>query len=542
MSAPVTAPVTTRGEVVMRAEAVTKAYGGTHALRGVDFELRVGEVTALIGENGAGKSTLMKILAGVEQPSTGTITLDGEPVDFRSPTEAVAHGVAIIHQELNLCPNLSIADNIFLAREETRGGMVDFGAQRRAAAEFLARLEEPLDPTMLAGDLRLGQQQLVEIARALSEDARVLIMDEPTSALSHAEVEVLFRVIRDLTSRGVSIVYISHHLDECLELADTAVVLRDGRIVAEAPMADVDLGWIVTQMVGREEGDLYAPMAHDPGEVLLSVRDLVVADPDTPGRLAVRGVSFDLHAGEVIGIYGLMGAGRTELLEALAGRNRILGGAVELDGVDLARKDVAARIEEGLILVPEDRQRDGLVQTLSVGANMAVSAVTSFVRRGFVSRRAESAAVTETGAKVRVKTASFDAPIGSLSGGNQQKVVIGKALLTSPRVLVLDEPTRGIDVGAKADIFALVAAQARTGRAVLFATSEVGEVLYACDRILVMARGEIVAELDPRTTDRELLMATADTSATATGPAGTADAVEAATFFTDHPTSDEDPR
>jgi len=513
-AAPVADGVANRGEVVMRAEAVTKAYGGTHALRGVDFEIRRGEVTALIGENGAGKSTLMKILAGVEQPSTGVITLDGVPVDFRSPTQAVAHGVAIIHQELNLCPNLSISDNIFLAREEVRGGFVDFAAQRTAAAAFLERLEEPLDPTMLAGDLRLGQQQLVEIARALSEDARVLIMDEPTSALSHAEVEVLFRVIRDLTSRGVSIVYISHHLDECLELADNAVVLRDGRIVAEAPMADVDLGWIVTQMVGREEGDLYAPMAHDPGEVLLSVRDVVVADPDSPGRLAVRGVSFDLHAGEVIGVYGLMGAGRTELLEALAGRNRILRGTVELDGVDLARRDVASRIEQGLILVPEDRQRDGLVQTLSVGANMAVSAVNQFLRRGFVSRRAETAAVTETGAKVRVKTASFDAPIGSLSGGNQQKVVIGKALLTSPRVLVLDEPTRGIDVGAKADIFALVAAQARTGRAVLFATSEVGEVLYACDRILVMARGEIVAELDPRTTDREQLMAVADTSAT----------------------------
>lgn len=502
------------GQVVMRAESVTKAYGGTHALRGVDFEVRAGEVTALIGENGAGKSTLMKILAGVEQASTGSLTLDGEPVRFASPTEALDHGVAIIHQELNLCPNLTIADNIFLGREAGRGPFVDFAAQRRAAAEFLERLEEPLNPSMLAGDLRLGQQQLVEIARALSEDARVLIMDEPTSALSHAEVQVLFRVIRDLTSRGVAIIYISHHLDECLELADTAVVLRDGRVVAQAPMREVDLRWIVTKMVGREEGDLYAPMAHDPGEVLLSVRDLVVADPDSPGRLAVRGVSFDLHQREVIGIYGLMGAGRTELLEALAGRNPILSGQVELGGVDLVRRDVDERIAAGLILVPEDRQRDGLVQTLSVGANMALAAVTSFLRRGFVSRRAERSGAKETGSKVRLKTAGLEAPIGSLSGGNQQKVVIGKALLTEPRVIVLDEPTRGIDVGAKADIFALMAAQAQTGRAVLFATSEVGEVLHACDRILVMARGEVVAELDPRTTDREQLMAVADTGPT----------------------------
>ncbi|HCX84759.1 MAG TPA: sugar ABC transporter ATP-binding protein, partial [Micrococcales bacterium] len=268
--------------------------------------------------------------------------------------------------------------------------------------------------------LRLGQQQLVEIARALSEDARVLIMDEPTSALSHAEVQVLFRVIRDLTSRGVAIIYISHHLDECLELAQNAVVLRDGRVVAQAPMAEVDLAWIVTRMVGREEGELYAPMAHDPGDVLLSVRDVVVADPDSPGRLAVRGVSFDLHEREVIGIYGLMGAGRTELLEALAGRNPILSGEVELDGKDLLRRDVAQRIDAGLILVPEDRQRDGLVQSLTVGANIAIAAVSDFVRHGFVSRRAERDGAARTGSAVRLKTSGMGAAIGSLSGGNQQ--------------------------------------------------------------------------------------------------------------------------
>jgi erythritol transport system ATP-binding protein len=505
------------GAVVMRATGVTKAYGGTHALKGVDFEVRAGEVTALIGENGAGKSTLMKILAGVEQPTTGTITLDGEEVHFATPTQAVEHGVAIIHQELNLCPNLSIADNVFLAREQVSRGFVDFAAQRRATTEYLERLEEPLDPRTLAGELRLGQQQLVEIARALSEDARVLIMDEPTSALSHAEVEVLFRVIRDLTARGVAIIYISHHLDECLEIADTAVVLRDGNIVARAPMAEVDLGWIVTQMVGREEGKLYAPMAHDPGDVLLSVRDLVVADPESPGRLAVRGVSFDLHAREVIGVFGLMGAGRTELLEALAGRNAVLGGSIHLDGEDLGPLDVGERIETGLILVPEDRQRDGLVPTLSVGANMALAAVHRFLRRAMVSAKAEKDGAADMGQRVRLKTASLDAPIGSLSGGNQQKVVIGKALLTEPRVIVLDEPTRGIDVGAKADIFALMANQAQSGRAVLFATSEVGEVLHACDRILVMSRGEVVADLDPRHTDREQLMALADTGPTTDG-------------------------
>ncbi|WP_024287352.1 sugar ABC transporter ATP-binding protein [Cellulomonas sp. KRMCY2] len=516
MSAPeVGAPAGAAADVVMRARAVTKVYGGTYALRGVDFDVPRGHVTALIGENGAGKSTLMKILAGVETPTTGTIELDGRPVAFRSPAEAVAHGVAIIHQELNLCPNLSIADNIFVGREQTRGAFVDFAAQRRAATELLAHLEEPIDPGMLVGDLRLGQQQLVEIARALSEDARVLIMDEPTSALSAVEVEVLFRVIRELTARGVSIIYISHHLDECLAIADRAVVLRDGDVVAQAPMAQVDLAWIVAQMVGREESALYAPMAHDPGEPILEIRDLIVADPDGPERLAVRGVSLTVHAGEVVGLYGLMGAGRTEMLEAIAGRNPVLGGSVVLDGRDLTRASIPERISAGLVLVPEDRQRDGLVQALTVGRNMSLAAVTRFANGLFVRRGQERAAVDETSRQVRVKGAGQDAPIGSLSGGNQQKVVIGKALLTEPRVLVLDEPTRGIDVGAKADIFALMAAQARAGTGVLFATSEVGEVLHASDRIVVMARGQVAAVLDPRRTDREQLMAASDVSSAA---------------------------
>jgi len=321
---------------------------------------------------------------------------------------------------------------------------------------------------------------------------------------------VLFRVIRELTARGVSIIYISHHLDECLEIADTAVVLRDGSIVARAPMAEVDLGWIVAQMVGRDESALFAPMAHDPGRPLLEIEGLIVSDPDQPERLAVRGVDLTVHAGEVVGVYGLMGAGRTELLEALAGRNPVLGGRVVLDGRDLTHASVGERIEAGLVLVPEDRQRDGLVQALSVGRNMNLSAVERFVRGLFIRSRDERAAIDAVAGQVRVKAAGQDAPIGSLSGGNQQKVVIGRALMTRPQLLVLDEPTRGIDVGAKADIFALMAEEARKGIGVLFATSEVGEVLHACDRIVVMARGRVAAVLDPRATDRERLMAASD--------------------------------
>ncbi len=495
---------------IMRAQDITKAYGGTHALRGVDFEIYPGEVTVLLGENGAGKSTLMKILAGVEQPSSGTIYLRGEPVTFASPPQAVAQGVAIIHQELNLCPNLSVSDNMFLGREIVERGGVDFAAQNREARQYLEELQEPINPKTLAGNLRLGQQQVVEIARALSEQAQVLIMDEPTSALSNAEVQVLFQVINDLKAKGVAIVYISHHLEECLEIGDRAVVLRDGRVVAHAPMTEVDIAWMVSQMVGREESNLYADMTYTHGPSLLEVRGAVVADDEAPGRLSVRGVDLDVRQGEVVGIFGLMGAGRTELLEAIAGRNRFLAGSLTLDGEDLTGGDIARRISKGIMLVPEDRQKDGLVQSLSVGGNIALAAILKFVRGMLISRPAEKKGVEQVAAEVRVKAASMAAPIGSLSGGNQQKVVVGKALLTSPSVMVLDEPTRGIDVGAKADIFALMANLSKEGKGVLFATSEVGEVLHACDRILVMARGKFVAELDPRETNREQLMALAD--------------------------------
>ncbi|WP_341359154.1 sugar ABC transporter ATP-binding protein [Georgenia sp. M64] len=499
-------------DVIMRAVDITKAYGATHALRGVDFEVRRGTVTVLFGENGAGKSTLMKIMSGVERPTSGHLWLRGQEVQFDSPTDAVSQGVAIIHQELNLCPNLSVADNIFVGRERVRRGVVDRAGQREAALQVLERLEEPIDPDALVGDLRLGQQQIVEIARALVEDARILIMDEPTSALSATEVTVLFRLIRELNDAGVSIVYISHHLDECLEIGHDAVVLRDGAVVAHAPMETIDLGWIVAQMVGREEDDLYTAIDAEVGEPVLEVDGLIVADPGSPDRMAVRDLSLTVRRGEVVGIYGLMGAGRTELLETLAGRNRALGGTIRHRGRDIGERSVGGRIDAGVILVPEDRQRDGLVQTMSVGGNLSISALKDFVRGFLIDGRRESAAVADATRDVRVKAAGPGAPIGSLSGGNQQKVVIGKALMTEPDLLLLDEPTRGIDVGAKADIFRLMADQAGAGVGVLFATSEVSEVLHASTRILVMSRGRIVAELDPATTTREQILAASDES------------------------------
>jgi erythritol transport system ATP-binding protein len=499
---------------VMSAREVTKTYGGTHALRGVSLGVAPGRVTALFGENGAGKSTLMKILAGIETPTTGQVELDGDVVEFASPRQAADHGVVIIHQELSLCPNLSIQDNLFLAREARgRFGSVNRGAQRTATEQVLQRLEEELDPDTLVGDLRIGQQQLVEIARALLQNARVLIMDEPTSALSMTEVDVLFRVIRELTAQGVAVIYISHHLEESLEIADDVAVLRDGQLVATGTAGEVDLGWVVQHMVGRDQDSLFPKRHASFGEVALSIERLQVADPSNPHRLAVDGIDLEIRAGEIVGVYGLMASGRTELLEAVAGRLPVTSGSVTFAGDELRGESVRERIRRGIALVPEDRQRDGLVQTMSVGQNLSLSSLLSFVRRGLITRGHERGAVDEMITDVTVKTAGQSAPIGSLSGGNQQKVVIGKALLTRPKVLLLDEPSRGVDIGAKADIFALMTEQAENGLAVVFTTSEAEEALHIPDRLLILERGRLVADLDPHTIDRGRLMQLADGTA-----------------------------
>jgi erythritol transport system ATP-binding protein len=496
---------------VMRAREINKVFGATHALRGVDFTVTAGKVTVLFGENGAGKSTLMKILAGIEAPTTGTLELDGEPVVLRGPRDAASRGIGIIHQELSLFPNLSIADNIFMAREQTRAGvMVDRAHQREVTHKLLARLDEPMDSDTAVGDLRVGQQQVVEIARALAEDARVLIMDEPTSALSVAEVEVLFRVIRDLTAHDVAIVYISHHLEEALEIADHVVVFRDGQLVAEDEAANVDARWIVEKMVGRRPDELFPAEHADVQGELLRVEDLVVADPSNPGRLSVDTVSFTVHAGEIVGLYGLMGAGRTELLETLAGRLRPVSGRVTLEGEALDHLSIAQRLAAGVALVPEDRQRDGLVQSMSVGQNLTLASLGRFVRRFSVQQGIERTAVDRMVKAVTVRTESPQAPIGSLSGGNQQKVVLGKALLTEPGVLLLDEPTRGVDVGAKADIFDLMTQQAKRGLGIVFATSELEEAVHVPDRLLVMSKGCVIQEFRRGTATREDIMAASE--------------------------------
>jgi len=504
-------------DVVLEAIDIAKNYGVTQALDGVNFTVRSGRVTALFGENGAGKSTLMKILAGIEQPSSGQIMLDGSSVTMSGPVDALERGIAIIHQELNLCPNLNVRDNIFLGRELRNGrGGIQYRKEAEITRELMAALEEDISPTTLAGNLRLGQQQLVEIARALSANARVLIMDEPTSALSAPEVKVLFRVIRDLTAQGVAIVYISHHLEEALEIADDIVVFRDGALVATAEAAEVDMPWLVAKMVGREAIHDFRDAQRDFGDVVLSVSGLSVINPSDPLRFAVRELNLNVRAGEVVTLYGLMGAGRTELLETIAGTMQQVEGEVVVHGNRIDGLSIQQRIALGVGLVPEDRQRDGLVQLMTVGNNLTLSNLLRLAKRGLLGKSSQREEADEQIKNVHIKTEGPTAPITSLSGGNQQKVVIGKILMTKPEVLLLDEPTRGIDVGAKSEIYNLIFELASQGLAVLVATSEISEALTASHRIVVMSRGRIVSEFDSRTATREEVMAASGESAEAT--------------------------
>ncbi len=500
-------------EVVLAARNIAKSYGNTHALKGVNFDIYRGSVTTLFGENGAGKSTLMKILSGVISPTSGKIILDGQPINFASPSESRDLGISIIHQELSLAPNLSVRDNIFMGREIMTATGVNFSEEERQTRELMKELEEDIDPLTPVEDLRLGQQQIVEIARALSVNARILIMDEPTSALSASEVEVLFKIIRDLTSRGVSIVYISHHLEEALQITDHAVVLRDGTMTAYAERQDIDLEWIVRHMVG-EGFDLGSPpVGYEFGKTSLSIKSLCIPDQSGNNFNVVDELSLDVREGEVVCLYGLMGSGRTELMECIAGRLKPSSGTIVLHEHDISKLTIAQRIDAGLVLVPEDRQRDGLVQTMSVGKNLSLASISAFTSKLLTSTKAEQSLIDRMIKDVTVKTASDTAEIGSLSGGNQQKVVIGKMLATNPKVILLDEPSRGIDIGAKAEVFKLLAERARIGLSVIYSTSEVGECLSIAHRIIVLSKGRIAGEFNS-SASKEAIMAASGESVT----------------------------
>ena len=478
-------------DIIMRARQVTKIYPGTVALNKVDYAIHRGKVNVLVGENGAGKSTLMKILAGVEQATKGELLLEGKPVRIESIFDAEAHGIGIIFQELNLFPNLSVAENIFMAHELTGPTGINHAEQERRTAELLARLEQPINPKTLVGSLRIGQQQIVEIAKALAQDISILIMDEPTSALSVSEVEVLFRIIEELKSQGVSIIYISHKLEELMQIGDYITVLRDGNLVANAAMDDIDLGWIVAQMVGRDTQWKYTPPQHEYGATILEVNDLVLPRPSGAEGYVLEHVSLSLQAGEIVGIYGLMGSGRTELFETLMGLHPYATGSIRLNGKELTGTRIAQRIQAGVMLIPEDRQRDGLVQKLSVKQNMILASLRNYLSRFYLSNGKENTSVARLVKELAIKVSNPDNLITSLSGGNQQKVVVAKALLTGPKVLLMDEPTRGIDVGAKEEILDIMRQLAAQGLGIIFVSTELKEVMAMADRVLVMSKGRI---------------------------------------------------
>jgi ribose transport system ATP-binding protein len=497
-------------KTLLEVRGIGKSFPGVRALNGVNLHLVGGEVLALLGENGAGKSTLMKILAGVQPADEGQILMDGEVIEIGGVQDALDYGIALIHQELNMATNLSVGANIFLGREPTKYGMIDEDTIYHESKGYLEMVGLEVDPNTVVGDLTIGRQQLVEIAKALSVDARVLIMDEPTSSLSQKEAETLFTVIKDLRKRGVSVIYISHRLGEAKELADRVSVLRDGENAGDLPRADINHDKMVKLMVGRDISQFYARTIHKPGEVALEVKNL-----RTPAH-PTHELSFKLHAGEIVGMAGLVGAGRTELLATLFGVTPNLGGKVWIAGTSIDAQSPQEAINAGIALVPEDRKQQGLILDMTVRENMGLASLKRESPNGIFMNEAREAEITALMIKqMRVKTPNDRQVIRYLSGGNQQKVVIGKWLAMEPKVLLLDEPTRGIDVGAKQEIYGLMEDLAKRGVAILFVSSELEEVMGMSDRTLVMHEGRITGELPRDQLSEEAIMqlATGNTEA-----------------------------
>lgn len=482
---------------IISIQHVTKRFGGVVALHDVGFDVAPGAFHAIVGENGAGKSTLMKILSGVQTDYEGEILLRGQAVRFAGTRDAEAAGVSIIHQELNLVEELSAAANVFLGREiRGRFGLLDDREMQRRAGELFAELECRISPSIPVRELRVGDQQLVEIAKALSIKSDVLIMDEPTSALTESEVERLFRVIGRLRERRVTILYISHKMDEVFRLSDFITVLRDGQHVATLPRAETTPKQVTHLMVGREIEHTHIGADRQPGEVVLAVEELRLPYPAGHARKwRLKDVSFELRRGEVLGIAGLMGAGRTELLESLFGVSEEQPrGRVKLGGREVRFRHPREAVKAGLALVTEDRKRLGLFPQMTVRDNITVCTLREAARAGLVSSRTERRQAGESVSTLGIKTDGTEAGILSLSGGNQQKCVIARWLRTQPRVLLLDDPTRGIDVGAKAEIYRVIDGLCRQGIGIIVTSSELPELLTLCDRILVLCEGRLTGE------------------------------------------------
>lgn len=471
----------------------TKVYPGTRALDNVNFDLHMGAVNVLVGENGAGKSTMMRIVSGVETLTEGEIQMDGKTVVIRNKDDAVDLGIGIVFQELNLFPELSVAENVFMGREPTRYGVdIDKGNVTERTRQLMERLEQDIAPETPLGFLRIGQQQIVEIAKALAQDAKILILDEPTSALSASEVEVLFRIIDELKAQGVGIVYISHRLEELIRVGDYITVLRDGQVTGARSMEGVDIPWIVQAMIGGKSKDFSETLGHDFGDEVFRAEDITL--PKMGGGYMVDHVSLSLREGEILGLYGLMGAGRSEFLECIMAQHPASTGRFFVEGTPLDEKDVAGRIGRGIALVPEDRKNDGLIQIMAIRENLTLSSLKDMAKGFHLNLSEEAERARDFIKRLTIKVSSAENPVSSLSGGNQQKVVIGKALMTGPRILLLDEPSRGIDIGAKAEIYKTMRELAAEGIGIIFVTSDLEEVLALSDRIIVMADGHVAGE------------------------------------------------
>lgn len=488
------------GEVIVSMKDIVKTFPGVKALDHVNFELRSGEVMALLGENGAGKSTLMKILSGVYTKDSGTMTIFGTEYENLTPKQAQTVGVAIIHQELNMCRHLSVAENMFLGREKVNGIVLNDREMEAEAAKILGDLKIDIDPRQTVGDLPVSKQQMVEIAKALSIHAKILIMDEPTSSLTAKEIDELFRIIRQLKADGCGIVYISHRLEELKAIVDRVTIMRDGQYITDGNFKDMTMDQIIANMVGREIKEQFPRVSCPKGKKIFEVKNL------NAGHL-VRDINFSLYEGEIVGFAGLMGAGRTETTRAIFGVAPKTGGEIFLDGKEVKISCPMDAIKAGIVLAPEDRKKDGLCTKLSIRHNLALPNLDLICSKlGVISRKQEDDLCEKAVKDLMIKTPTVEVNAGNLSGGNQQKVVVGKWLARNSRVVIFDEPTRGIDVGAKVEIYNLMNQLKKQGIAVMFVSSEMPEVLGIADRVIVMCDGRITGEVIAKeTTQNEVL-------------------------------------
>lgn len=483
---------------ILEMKGIDKSFGSNKVLSNVDLNLKKGEVLGLIGENGAGKSTLIKILGGIYTKDAGEIYIEGEKVEMTDVVTAQKHGVRILHQELVLVPGTSIAENIFIGNTPSKNGFVDFEYINKRTKELLNEFGIKHEPTQLVGTLTIAEQQMVEVIKAIAFDTKVIVMDEPTSSLAEKECKVLFETIKDLQKRGISIIYISHRMSELNEVADRVTVLRDGKSVATKEMSNTNLDELISLMVGREISNYYVKDSVPQEEVVLSVKGLT--------NSYIRNVSFDLHKGEILGFSGLVGAGRTETVRAIYGIDPLVEGKIYLHGKEITLGKPANAIKNGISLVPEDRRGSGFIPEQSIKWNLVLKVLDRFIKGVSVDKKKEREIAQKQWDNLSIRAENEDTKVVELSGGNQQKVVIGCCLASDPNIIILDEPTRGVDVGAKAEIYKIINGLAKEGASVIFISSDMPEIINMCDRVIVMAEGEVTAELTGLDINQETIM------------------------------------